>query len=113
MSALGEPILVLTNVPDADVARAIASKLVEERLAACVNCLPGVTSFYRWQGAIEEASEITLLIKTRQGCYADAEALIQKLHPYDLPEIIGIPIRQGLPAYLQWIEQDTQKDETD
>lgn len=99
--------LVLTNVPDAESARAIASTLVDGRLAACVNCLPGVTSFYRWQGTIEEATEMTLLIKTRQERYAEVEGAIRRLHPYDVPEIIGFEIGQGLPEYLQWIGQET------
>ena len=109
MSMMDQPMLVLTNVPDGDVARSIASTLVEQRLAACVNCMPNVTSFYRWQGAVEQATEITLLIKTRKECYADVEAMIRRLHPYELPEIVGMEIQQGLDAYLQWIAQETRK----
>ncbi|MGV3743059.1 MAG: divalent-cation tolerance protein CutA [Burkholderiaceae bacterium] len=107
----GNSILMLTNVPDAETARKIAHGLVESRLAACVNCLPQVASVYRWQGAIEEASEIMLLIKTTAEKYAEAEALIEVLHPYELPEIIAFAMDQGLPAYLKWIEQEVQKDE--
>jgi periplasmic divalent cation tolerance protein len=107
MTGSSQAMLVLTNVPDADAARTIGCTLVEERLAACVNCLPNVTSFYRWQGALEEATEITLLIKTRPERYAEVEAMIRQLHPYELPEIIGFDLDQGLPDYLRWIAQET------
>lgn len=105
-----QPILVLTNLPDAAAAKAIARQLVERRLAACVNMLPQVQSIYQWNGAVEEANEITLLIKTTQGRYADLEALIKAAHPYDVPEIIAMPIVQGLPQYLDWIANETKKD---
>lgn len=105
-----QPILVLTNLPDAAAAKAIARQLVERRLAACVNMLPQVQSIYQWNEAIEEANEITLLIKTTQGRYADLEASIKAAHPYDVPEIIAMPIVQGLPQYLNWIENETKKD---
>ena len=107
----GKNILMLSNVPDAETARKLGRALIESRLAACVNCLPQVTSVYRWQGAIEEASEIMLLIKTTAEKYAQAEALIKVMHPYELPEIIAFAMDQGLPAYLKWIEQEVQKDE--
>jgi periplasmic divalent cation tolerance protein len=112
MAADAEPILVLTNVPDIDTAHAIGRQLVENRLAACVNCLPQVTSIYRWQNAIEEASEITLLVKTVRDRYVDVEAMIITLHPYELPEIIAMTIEQGAPAYLKWIAQEVQQHET-
>ena|SRR5579875_1831315 len=103
-------LLVLTNLGDVDNARRIARELVERRLAACVNVLPGVQSVYRWQGAIEEESEITLLIKTTATRYAELEAAIRALHPYQLPEVIAVPIANGLPAYLDWVRQETKKD---
>lgn len=102
-----EPLLLLTNCPDEAVANAIALALVEERLAACVNLLPRVQSVYRWQGAVESASEIPLLIKTTAACYAALEARIRELHPYEVPEIIAIPISHGLPAYLNWLAGET------
>jgi periplasmic divalent cation tolerance protein len=105
-----QALLVLTNVPDAAIATRIARQLIEQRLAACVNVLPQVQSIYRWQGMIEEAGELTLLIKTTQARYAELEAAIKALHPYDLPEVIAMPIVQGLPRYLDWIEQETKKD---
>lgn len=103
-------LLVLTNLGDIDSARRIARELVERRLAACVNMLPGVQSVYRWQGAIEEEGEITLLIKTTATRYAELEAALRSLHPYQLPEVIALPIANGLPAYLDWVRQETKKD---
>jgi periplasmic divalent cation tolerance protein len=106
-----EPVLlVLTNMPDLGVAQHIAQRLVEQKLAACVNIMPGVQSVYCWQGAIEQAQEITLLIKTTQQRYAELEQAIKALHPYDLPEIIALPIAAGLPAYLRWVIYETKKD---
>ncbi len=102
-----EKLLVLTNCPDETVANAIALAIVEEILAACVNILPRVQSIYRWQGAVESASEIPLLIKTTAACYPALEKRIAELHPYDVPEIIALPIAQGLPAYLNWLAEET------
>ena len=99
MSAL----LVLTNAPDRAVAMRIAGALVERRLAACVNVLAACTSVYRWQGAIENAEETPLLIKTTREAYAGLEAAIRELHPYKLPEIIALPVERGLAAYLDWV----------
>jgi periplasmic divalent cation tolerance protein len=105
-----QALLVLTNVPDATIATTIARRLVELRVAACVNILPQVQSIYRWQGMIEEAGELSLLIKTTQARYAELEAAIKALHPYDVPEIIAMPIVQGMPTYLNWIIAETKKD---
>jgi periplasmic divalent cation tolerance protein len=108
---MDEPtLLVLTNLGDIDSARRIARELVERRLAACVNMLPGVQSVYRWQDAVEEEGEITLLIKTTAVRYAELEATIRALHPYQLPEVIAVPIANGSPAYLDWVRQETKKD---
>ena len=103
-----DTLLVITNCPDEEVANRIALALVEEQLAACVNLLPRVQSVYRWQGAIESASEVPLLIKTTAGRYTELEAAIRELHPYDVPEIIALPIAQGLPAYLDWLAAETR-----
>ncbi len=110
MATMEEAILVLTNMPDEQSARALARRLVELKLAACVNILPGVQSLYRWQGEIEEAVEITMLIKTTHGRYAEIELAIKENHPYQVPEIIAMPVIEGLPAYLGWIAQETKKD---
>lgn len=108
-----ETLLIVTNMPDATAARSLARQLVEQRLAACVNCLPGVQSVYRWEGAIEEAPEVSMLIKTTRARYADLEAAILAAHPYRVPEIIAIPVVTGLPAYIDWIAQETKKDIND
>ena len=101
------PLLVLTNVPDAACADALATSLIDARLAACVNILPPCRSVYRWNAAIEQAEEIPLLIKTSAAAYPALEAAIRAQHPYELPEIIALPITQGLPGYLAWIAAET------
>ena len=103
-----DPLLVITNCPDEACANAIALALVEEKLAACANLLPRVQSVYRWQGAIESASEVPLMLKTTGHRYTALEARISQLHPYDTPEIIALPITRGLPAYLAWLAAETQ-----
>lgn len=100
-------LLVLTNLPDADSADRLARHVVEKRLAACVNRLSPCVSTYRWQGAVETAAEIPLLIKTTRMAYPELEQAIRDLHPYDLPEIVALPIECGLPGYLAWVEQET------
>ena len=100
-------IAVLTNLPDSESAFNLARELVQLRLAACVNVLAPVTSFYRWEGREEETSEIPLLIKSTRERYAELEAAIRKRHPYSLPEIIAWPVERGLPEYLSWVEQET------
>lgn len=103
MSAL----IVITNAPNRDVALEIAHALIERKLAACVNILAECASVYRWQGKIETAGEVPLLIKTRAAIYDDVEAAIRSLHPYELPEIIAVPIERGLPEYLEWVNTAT------
>lgn len=102
-----EPILVLTQMPDQDKARVLARHLVEARLAACVNVGAPVDSLYHWQGQIETASEVPVMIKTRRGRYRELEAAILALHPYELPEIIAVPVSDGLAPYLNWITAET------
>lgn len=101
------PILILTTVPDSEVASHIASHLIDQRLVACVNILAPCTSIYHWQGKTESTQEIPLLIKTTQSRYMEVETAICKLHPYELPEIIQVPLAGGLPAYLQWLTSET------
>lgn len=96
--------LCLTTCPNIDLAEKIARTLVEEHLAACVNILPPVRSIYRWHGQIESADERLLLIKTRTQDYPAIERRIRALHSYELPEVIAVPIVNGLPAYLSWLE---------
>ena len=96
--------IVLCTTPDREAAELIANTLVAEKLAACVNILPGVTSVYRWQGAIEQSEELLLVIKTSQTVWPMLEAQIQALHPYELPEIVAVPIKTGEAEYIQWLE---------
>jgi periplasmic divalent cation tolerance protein len=100
-------LLIFCSCPDEAMAMALARNLVERRLAACVSLLPSMHSIYHWQGAIETASECLLLIKTTHPCYPELEQAIRARHPYEIPEILAIPIDKGLPAYLQWVEQCT------
>lgn len=104
----GQTLLILTNLPDEASAQALATMLVTERLAACVNLLAPCRSVYRWQGAIESTQEIPLLIKTTAARYAELEAAIRAAHPYELPEIIAVPIAHGLPDYLNWVVAETR-----
>jgi periplasmic divalent cation tolerance protein len=97
--------LVLSTCPVGDAAQTLAEALVKERLAACVNILPGLVSVYGWQGALESSQETLLLIKTEQQAYPRLEARLRELHPYELPEIVAIDIARGLPDYLNWISQ--------
>ncbi|MBN9697412.1 MAG: divalent-cation tolerance protein CutA [Zoogloea sp.] len=100
-------LLVLTNLPDADSAGRVARLLIEQRLAACVNVLAPCTSVYRWQGALETASELPLLIKTTRAAYPALQATLREAHPYELPEIVAIPVQEGLPDYLAWVAAET------
>ncbi len=104
-----ENLLVITNCPDEQSANAIALAVVEAKLAACVNILPRVQSVYRWQGKVESASEILLFFKSTAASYPALETRIRELHPYDVPEIIALPISHGLPAYLNWVAAETEK----
>lgn len=102
--------LVLSTCPDAATARTIATALVEQGLAACVNVVPGIESIYRWQGRVEHGNELLLIIKTRSERYAELEQAIVALHPYELPEIVAVPLASGLPAYLGWIDSSLKRD---
>lgn len=95
--------IILCTCPDQDTAEKISRLLVTNKLAACVNILPGITSIYTWKGQIESAQEHLLLIKSNKDNYQDIETTIVNHHPYDLPEIIAVPIDRGLPEYLHWI----------
>ncbi len=99
--------LVLTTVPDEELGRRLARTLVEERLAACVNVSPAVTSFYRWSGKIVEDREFILLIKTKASALEPLEARLKELHPYEVPEFISLPVVSGSPAYLGWLDAET------
>lgn len=107
-----ETLLVLTNLPDAASARLLADHLVSARLAACVNILAPCRSVYHWQDKLENAEEVPLLIKTTEARYAGLEAAIRARHPYELPEIVAVPISHGLPAYLAWVATETAAEPT-
>lgn len=103
MSAL----LVITNLPERAAAERLADALIARRLAACINILAPCRSVYRWQGAVRHEEEHPVLIKTTRAAYAELEAQIRAHHPYELPEIIAVPIERGLPAYLDWLTAET------
>jgi periplasmic divalent cation tolerance protein len=103
----GAAILVVTQMPDRASALTLARSLVESRLAACVSVGAPVESLYHWRGKIETALEIPVVVKTRAERYADVEALIRAHHPYELPEIMAVPVTDGLAPYLQWIADET------
>ncbi|MDR3087478.1 MAG: divalent-cation tolerance protein CutA [Azoarcus sp.] len=103
MDAPADPLLVFTTLPDEADARALAARLVEAQLAACVNILAPCVSVYRWQGAVESAAETPMLIKTTRARYPALEAALRAAHPYELPELIAVPVACGLTAYLDWV----------
>ena len=105
---MNEVLLILTNLPDRASAERVAEALVIQRVAACVNVLAECASIYRWEGKLEHASEVPLLIKTTRAAYPKLEDALRKLHPYELPEIIALPVDTGLPEYLNWVVQETQ-----
>ncbi len=107
MSPVNQLVVILCTVPDEATAEKLATGLVEGRLAACVNAVPGVKSFYRWQGKIEAETEIQLLIKTRSERFDELAAWISENHPYEVPEIIAIPADRVSDAYLTWAVEQT------
>jgi periplasmic divalent cation tolerance protein len=101
-------LLVLTNLPDRAAAERLADTVVQKNLAACVNILAPCRSIYRWKGAVQHDEEHPLLIKTTAERYPALEQALRAGHPYELPEIIAVPIQQGLPAYLEWVAAETK-----
>jgi periplasmic divalent cation tolerance protein len=101
-------IAVLTNLPDSESAFNLARELVHLRLAACANVLAPVTSFYRWEGAEEQAVEHPILIKSTDDRYAELEAAIRARHPYTVPEVIAWPVERGFASYLDWVRAETR-----
>ncbi|MGA0025500.1 MAG: divalent-cation tolerance protein CutA [Burkholderiales bacterium] len=102
-----EVLLVISTLPDWESAERFARDLIEARVAACVNMLAPCVSVYRWQGTIEDKGEIPVLIKTTARRYEQLESKIRELHPYELPEILAVPVTRGLPGYLGWVAAET------
>jgi periplasmic divalent cation tolerance protein len=100
-------LIVVTQVPDRALATVLARALLDQRLAACVSVGAPVESIYHWRGRIETGQEFPVVIKTRAALYSDVERAIRKVHPYDTPEIIAIPVIEGDPRYLEWIAAET------
>jgi len=104
-----EVIITFVTAPDKLTANNLASELVEERLAACVNVIPGVTSHYRWEGKVCTDSELLLIIKTEKSKFSAVKDFILSKHPYDLPEIIAVDITDGFSGYLNWVIGETSQ----
>lgn len=103
----GEFVVVYSTWPDRAAAEAAARGLVDRHLAACVALLPGMVSLYRWQGAIERADEVVMLVKTRAACAAAVEAAIAEIHPYDVPALLVLPVLAVSAAYGAWLLAET------
>ncbi len=99
-------LIVMNTCPNKNVAIEIAEKLINTNLTACVNIMPAGMSIYRWEGKVETAEEVLLLIKTHENKYSQVETTIQKLHPYELPEIVAVPIVKGSSDYLDWLSKN-------
>jgi periplasmic divalent cation tolerance protein len=102
-----ERVMVYITTPDLDVARRIARALVEERLAACANILPGMESFYRWEGAVLNDQEVVLIAKTRSALLVPLTERVIALHPYEVPCVVALPVNQGHEPFLRWIDAAT------
>lgn len=103
-------VVIHCSCPEDASATAIATALVDERLAACVQRLPGVGSTYRWDGRIEDVTEVLLLIKTAADRIPAVFARVTALHPYDVPELLALDVREGTPAYLDWVIAQSRDD---
>ena len=100
--------VVLVSAPDMDVAERIGRAVVEERLAACASLVPGMTSLYRWDDEVQRAGEVLLIVKTRADAFDALRARIVELHPYEVPEVLHLPVREGHPPYTQWIHEEVR-----
>lgn len=104
-----DALVVLCTCPDMQAAETLASGLVENKIAACVNVLPQIRSIYRWQDEMNSDSEVLMIIKTSQHSYAKLERWLMEYHPYDVPEVLALTVEAGARAYLDWIDQATQQ----
>lgn len=98
--------VVLITAPDADVAEQIGGALVDEHLAACVNLVPGVTSLFRWEGAVEKETEVLMIVKGTSSGFERLRRRVIELHPYDSPEVIELPVHAGDDRYLAWVREE-------
>ena len=101
-------IVIYSTCPDIESAERISRHIVEQRMAACVNLIPGITSIYTWDGNIQRDQEVLLVMKSTKDRFDDIQNLISDEHPYDLPELIAVPITESSPDYLEWIKQCTK-----
>ena len=99
---------VITTLPNADAAAELAKNVVTERLAACANLIPALRSIYKWQGKVQDENEVMLLLKTREEHLDRLKLRILELHPYEVPEVLAIPVESGYRAYLEWIANETK-----
>ncbi|RCS56608.1 divalent-cation tolerance protein CutA [Parvibium lacunae] len=106
-TASEQMLIVWSNFPDQQSAELAAQTLIAARAAACVNLLAPVQSWYEWEGKVERATEIPLMLKTTARAYPQVETLLRASHPYKLPEIVAVPVTQGLPEYLDWVARMT------
>lgn len=104
-----DAIVVLCTCPDEEVARRLAGGLVEAGLAACVNVLPGIRSIYRWGGEVHDDGEVLMMVKSHRTAYPELEAWLLEHHPYEVPEVLALPITRGSPAYLEWLNGEMQR----
>jgi periplasmic divalent cation tolerance protein len=100
-------IIVLITVPSAEVGQTVADALLAQRLAACVNIVPAIRSLYLWQGQVADDQESLLIVKSRAALFEQLAAVVRAVHPYEVPEIIALPIVLGSPTYLQWLDNET------
>ena len=107
-----EVVILLSNFSDADTARKAVRALVEERLIACGNIIPGVESIYEWKGKLETSAEVTVLCKTIASRADEAQARLRALHPYEVPEILRVPVAAGWPDYLAWVAGQCSADDS-
>jgi len=103
-----DALLVFTTLPSADKAAELAKVLVEERLAACANLLPAIRSIYRWQGKLQDENEVVVLLKTRAEHLERLKLRILELHPYEVPEVLAVPVEAGYQPYLDWLAGETK-----
>ncbi|HEY2029088.1 MAG TPA: divalent-cation tolerance protein CutA [Myxococcales bacterium] len=103
-----DALIVLTTLPNADSAAALAKTIVDERLAACANILPAVRSIYRWQDKVQDEPEVLVLFKTQRAHFDGLRSRILELHPYEVPEVLALPVEQGHAAYLEWLMRETR-----